>query len=62
MSNTATPQTPTTKTTIYELRIVSTVDSQSDEHLQSEQAIRDEASSWLESLNGTVERVSLGKA
>jgi hypothetical protein len=38
-----------------------TVDPHSDEHLHDQQGIRDEAASWLESLDATVHGVSVRK-
>ncbi len=46
----------------YTLLVVFTVDPHSDEHLQDQQGIRDEAASWLESLDATVHGVSVRKA
>jgi hypothetical protein len=42
--------------------VVFTVDAGSDEHLQDQQAIRDEAASWIESLDATVHGVTVRKA
>ena len=46
----------------YTLLVVFTVEPHSDEHLQDQQGIRDEAASWLESLDATVHGVSVRKA
>jgi hypothetical protein len=50
------------QTITYALLVVFTVDARSDEHLQDQQAIRDEAASWIESLDATVYGVSVRKA
>jgi hypothetical protein len=55
---TTTPNQPVT----YSLLVVFTVDHCTDEHLQDQQAIRDEAESWLASLDATVRGVSVRKA
>jgi len=39
-----------------------TVDPSTDEHLQDQQPIRDEAESWLASLDATVHGVNIRKA
>lgn len=54
----ANPNAPTT----YTLLVVFTVDGHSHENLQDQQAIRDEAASWLESLDATVRGVSVRRA
>ena len=51
-----------TKPTTYTLLAVFTVDEHSHENLQDEQAIRDEAASWIESLAAPVRGVSVRKA
>ena len=48
--------------TTYTLLVVFTVDERSSEILREQQAIRDEASSWIESLDATVRGVSVRKA
>ena len=64
----ATTQTTQTTTPIqnqpitYTLLVVFTVDQHSDEQLHDQQGIRDEAASWLESLDATVHGVSVRKA
>jgi hypothetical protein len=50
------------QTITYALLVVFTVDPRSDEHLQDTQMIRDEAASWLESLDATVQGVSVRAA
>jgi len=46
----------------YTLLVIFTVDPSSDEHLHDQQAIRDEAESWLASLDATVHGVNIRKA
>lgn len=46
----------------YTLLVVFTVDERSHENLQDQQAIRDEAASWIESLDATVRGVSVRRA
>ena len=46
----------------YTLLVIFTVNPRIDEHLQDQQAIRDEAQSWLASLDATVHGVSVRKA
>ena len=59
MATTATtPNQPVT----YTLLVIFTVDPSTDEHLRDQQAIRDEAESWLESLDATVHGVNIRKA
>jgi hypothetical protein len=58
MTTTTTPNQPAT----YTLLVIFTVDPCSDEHLQDPQAIRDEAESWLSSLDATVHGVNVRKA
>lgn len=41
------------------LTVTFTVDPESDEHLQTEQGIRDEIASWLESLRATVHQINV---
>jgi hypothetical protein len=48
--------------TTYTLLVVFTVDEHSHENLQDQQAIRDEAASWIESLAAKVRGVSVRKA
>jgi hypothetical protein len=50
------------QTITYALLVVFTVDARSDEHLQDQQAIRDEATSWIESLDATVQGVCVRAA
>jgi hypothetical protein len=54
----ATGNQPTT----YTLLLVFTVDDHSHESLHDQQAIRDEAASWIESLAAKVRGVSVRKA
>jgi hypothetical protein len=62
----ATTQATTTQkpneTITYAMLVIFTVDANSDEHLQDQQAIRDEAESWIASLDATVHGVSVRKA
>ena len=46
----------------YSLLVIFTVDPSTDEHLHDQQAIRDEAESWLASLDATVHGVNIRKA
>ena len=55
---TATQNQPVT----YTLLVVFTVDPCAGEHLQDQQAIRDEAARWLASLDATVHGVNIRKA
>jgi hypothetical protein len=55
---TTTPNQPVT----YSLLVIFTVDPSTDEHLQDQQSIRDEAESWLTSLDATVHGVNIRKA
>ena len=55
---TTTPNQPVT----YALLVIFTVDPCTDEHLHDQQAIRDEAESWLASLDATVHGVNIRKA
>ena len=50
------------KPVTYALLVIFTVAPSTDEHLQHQQAIRDEAESWLTSLNATVHGVNVRKA
>jgi hypothetical protein len=43
----------------YTATVTFTVDADADAHLQSEQAIRDEITSWLEGLKAEVEAVTI---
>ena len=58
MTATITPN----QTVTYTLLVIFTVDPRTDEHLQDAQAIRDEAESWITSLDATVHGVSVRKA
>ena len=58
MTATTAPKQPVT----YALLVIFTVDPSADEHLQDQQAIRDEAESWLTSLDATVHGVNIRKA
>ena len=49
-------------TTTYALLVIFTVHPDGDQHLHDQQAIRDEAQSWLESLDATVHGVNIRKA
>lgn len=49
------------KTTTYAMLVIFTVHPESDEQLQDQQAIRDEARSWLESLDASVQGVCIRK-
>jgi len=55
---TTTPNPPITCTRL----VIFSVDPCIDEHLQDQQAIRDEAESWLASLDATVHGVNIRKA
>jgi hypothetical protein len=57
-----TTTTTTTQPVTYSLLVVFTVDESADDHLHDQQAIRDEAASWISSLNATVEGVCVRKA
>ena len=46
----------------YAVTVTLTVHPDTDEHLQHEQAIRDEVKSWLESLDATVQSVNVRPA
>ena len=58
MTATTAPNQPVT----YVLLVIFTVDPSADEHLLDQQAIRDEAESWLTSLDATVHGVNIRKA
>ncbi len=62
MATTETNTTNTPQPTTYTLLVVFTVDGHSDQNLHDQQAIRDEAASWIESLSATVRGVSVRKA
>jgi hypothetical protein len=62
MATTETNTANASKPTTYTLLVVFTVDGSSDQNLQDQQAIRDEAASWIESLSATVRGVSVRKA
>ena len=55
---TITPNQPVT----YTLLVIFTVAPGSDEHLQDQETIRDEAKTWLTSLDATVHGVNVRKA
>lgn len=48
--------------TTYTMLVIFTVSPESHDNLQDQQAIRDEAASWLESLDAKVHGVSIRKA
>jgi len=58
LTATTTPNLPVT----YTLLVIFSVNPCSDEHLQDQQAIRDEAESWLASLDATVHGVNIRMA
>ena len=58
MPATTTPNPPVT----YTLLVIFTVDPCADAHLRDQQAIRNEAESWLASLDATVHGVNIRKA
>ena len=58
MTATTNPNQPVT----YALLVIFTVDPGTDEQLQDQQAIRDEAESWLTSLDARVHGVNIRKA
>jgi len=58
MTATTTPNEPVT----YALLVIFTVDPSTGERLQDQQTIRDEAESWLTSLDATVHGVNIRKA
>ncbi len=55
-------QNAETRTTTYTMLVIFTVHPDSDPQLEDQQAIRDEARSWLESLDATVHGVSIRKS
>ena len=59
MATTDTTTGHANQTTTYSVLVVFTVDPHRDEHLQNPQAIRDEATSWLHSLDATVHHVTV---
>lgn len=58
----ATLNTIDNATTTYTMLVIFTVHPDSDDTLHDQQAIRDEAQSWLESLDATVHGVNIRKA
>lgn len=61
----ATTQTTTARSeeaTTYLMLVVFTLDARIEEHLRDQQVLRDEATSWLQSLDATVHGVSVRKA
>jgi hypothetical protein len=50
------------QTITYAMLVIFTVDANSHKNLHDQQAIRDEAASWIESLDATVHGVSVRKA
>ena len=60
MATTAT--TTSNQPVTYSLLVIFTVDPSTSEHLQDQQSIRDEAESWLASLDATVHGVNIRKA
>jgi hypothetical protein len=58
----ATLNTTDNATTTYTMLVIFTVHPDSDDNLHDLQAIRDEAQSWLESLDATVHGVNIRKA
>ena len=58
MTATTTPNEPVT----YALLVIFTVDPCTRERLQDQETIRDEAESWLTSLDATVHGVNIRKA
>ena len=59
MATTETTTAQPGQATTYSLLVVFTVNARSDEHLQDPQAIHDEATSWLESLDATVHGITV---
>jgi hypothetical protein len=51
-----------TKTRTYVLEVTFTVDFTADDNVQSPQAIRNEARSWLESLGAAVQAINVRRA
>jgi hypothetical protein len=62
MATTLQPTANQNRPTTYTLLVVFTVDENSHENLQDQQAIRDEAASWIESLAARVRGVSVRRA
>lgn len=62
MATTQTTTADQNQPTTYTLLVIFTVDERSHENLHDQQAIRDEAASWIESLDATVRGVSVRKA
>ena len=60
MATTAT--TTSNQPVTYSLLVIFTVDPSTAENLQDQQSIRDEAESWLSSLDATVHGVNIRKA
>ena len=58
MTATTIPSQPVT----YTLLVIFTMDPCTDEHLQNQQAMSDEAESWLASLDATIHGVNIRKA
>lgn len=58
----ATPNTTDNAPTTYTMLVIFTVHPDSDDNLHDQQAIRDEAQSWLESLDATVHGVNIRKS
>lgn len=59
MATTETTNAHSSQATTYSLLVVFTVNPRTHEHLQDPQAIRDEATSWLQSLDATVSDVTV---
>ena len=53
---------PSNQPVTYSLLVIFTVDPSTAENLQDQQSIRDEAESWLSSLDATVHGVNIRKA
>jgi hypothetical protein len=62
MATTETTTADPKPATTYSLLVVFTLDARSEEHLPDQQAIRDEATSWLQSLDATVHGVNVRQA
>ncbi|MGE0041377.1 MAG: hypothetical protein AB7H88_21300 [Vicinamibacterales bacterium] len=62
MATTLQPTVTENRPTTCTLLIVFTVDEHSHENLHGQQAIRDEAASWIESLAARVSGVSVRRA
>lgn len=58
----ATLDTTDNATTTYTMLVIFSVHPDSDDSLRDQQAISDEAQSWLESLDATVHGVNIRKA